>query len=114
MVNLRGFTLVEVLVALVVLEVALLGVVGTLVLAARTLTRAELEEAGQAEVERVLDSLVAAGTASGQGAVSSRGGVVRWTSTPGGGVSLVYSTPIHTALVVVEALLPGGGGSGPP
>jgi type II secretory pathway pseudopilin PulG len=113
MVKRGGFTLVEVMVALVVLEAGLLGVVGTLVLAARTLTRAELEEAGAAEVERVLDSLVTAGTTSGQGTVPSRTGAVRWTSTSGGGLRLVFSAPIDTALVVVETGPTGVAGSGP-
>jgi len=114
MVKRVGFTLVEVMVALVVLEVGLLGVVGTLVLAARTLTRAELEEEGAAEVERVLDSLIAAGVTSGDGTVPSRGGEVRWTRTAEGGLRLVFAAPIDTALVVVEALFPGAAGGGPP
>jgi len=114
MVKHRGFSLVEVMVALVVLEVGLLGVVGTLALAARTLTRAELEEAGTAEVERVLDSLVTAGVTSGWGSVPSPGGVLRWTSTAGGGVRLVFATSMDTAMVVVETLLPGADGSGRP
>ncbi len=112
MVRRGGFTLVEILVALVVLEVGLLGVVGTLVLAARTLTRAELEEAGTADVERVFDSLVAGRVTSGEGTVPSRWGEVRWTATAGGSLRLVFGSPIDTALVVVEGIapeLPGGG-----
>lgn len=104
MVSRRGFTLVEILVALVVLEVGLLGVVGTLLLAARTLTRAELEEAGTAEVERVFDSLVAAGATSGGGTVPLRVGAVRWTATAGGGLRLVFAASVDTALVVVEGV----------
>lgn len=98
----RGFTLVEVLVALVLLEVGLLGVVGTLVLAARTLTRAELEERGAAEIARVVDSLVAAGLAAGEGRVPVRGGEVRWRAE-GGQLNLVFSTSVDTALVVLDA-----------
>lgn len=97
----KGFTLVEVLVALVLLEVGLLGVVGTLVLAARTLARAELEERGVAEVERVLDSLSAAGVSSGEGRSPVRGGEVRWWAD-GGIVRLVFATAVDTALVVVD------------
>lgn len=105
MVTDRGFTLVEVLVALVVLEVGLLGVVGTLVLAARTLVRAEAREVGTAEVERVLDSLLAAGPVDGEGSVSVTAGEVAW-SAAGGRIRLVFNAPLDSALVVVEGLTP--------
>jgi len=52
-----GFTLVEILAAMLVLEVGLMGVVGTLWLAARTLTRAEVLEHGVEAMEGVYDSL---------------------------------------------------------
>ncbi len=97
----RGFTLIEVLVALILLEVGLLGVVGTLVLAARTLTRGELEERGIAAVERVLDSLSTAGVSSGEGRVTTPGGEVRWRAAAGI-AHLVFATPLDTALVVVD------------
>jgi type II secretory pathway pseudopilin PulG len=97
-----GFTLVEVLVALVLLEVGLMGVVGTLVLAARSLTRAELGERGVAAVEHVLDSLVTAGVTAGEGRVDVRGGEVVWRAA-GGSVRLVFATALDSALVVVEA-----------
>lgn len=81
----RGFTLVEVLVALVVLEVGLLGVVGTLLLAARTLRKAERLEGAVAEVQRVFDSLAAVAGGPGQGRQPSHLGEV-WWSADGQGV----------------------------
>lgn len=53
----RGFTLVEVVVSLVVLEIGLLAVMGTLLLASRTMTAAETREAAVLEALRVADSL---------------------------------------------------------
>lgn len=97
----RGFTLVEVLVALILLEVGLLGVVGTLLLATRTLTHAELEERGAAVAERVLDSLSAAGVSSGEGRADVRGGEVRWRAS-GGVVHVEFGTERDSALVVVD------------
>jgi Tfp pilus assembly protein PilV len=52
-----GFTLIEVVIALLVLEIAVVGLVGTLVLASSTLTRAETLERAVATAEGVLDSL---------------------------------------------------------
>ena len=53
----EGFTLVEILVALVLLEVGLLGVVGTLVLATRTLAGAEVRQEAVLQARLLLDSL---------------------------------------------------------
>ena len=53
----RGFTLIEVVVALVVLEIAFVGVAGVLRLASSTLARAEALETAVAVAEGVLDSL---------------------------------------------------------
>lgn len=99
----RGFTLVEVLVALVLLEIGLLGVVGTLTLAARTLARAELREHAAAAVERVADSLVATGTTAGQGRVADPAGEVVW-SAAAGKLRLVFAAPVDTAFLVIETL----------
>lgn len=49
--------MIEVLVALLVFEIAVVGIVGTLVLASSTLTRAETLERAVATAEGVLDSL---------------------------------------------------------
>ncbi|NNF14299.1 MAG: type II secretion system protein [Gemmatimonadetes bacterium] len=57
MMSRRGFTLIEVVVALLVLEMAVVGVLGTMALAARTLHRAERLEAATGRAEAVLDSL---------------------------------------------------------
>lgn len=54
-----GFTLVEVVVALLVLELGVLGVLGTLVVASETLRRAERLERATSRVEAVVDSLAA-------------------------------------------------------
>lgn len=53
-----GFSLVEVLVALVVLEVGLLGVVGMTVLAAGTMARAVERQRAAGSLEVVADSLL--------------------------------------------------------
>ena len=52
-----GFALLEVVVALLVLELAVVGVVGTLVVASSTQVRAESLERAVARAEGILDSL---------------------------------------------------------
>lgn len=89
MVRRCGFTLVEVLVALVIFEVGLLGVVGTLVLTSQILTRTVLLERAVGEMESVLDSL--AGAPSGQdGRRSAEGGTVLWSVASDGATSVSY------------------------
>ena len=101
----RGFTLVEVLVALVVLEVGLLGVVGTLLLGARTLRRAERLEWAAAEVQRVYDSLASAPSAPGEGRLPSAFGEVRWHADGLGRVRLeFFADDSISAEVAVEGL----------
>lgn len=74
----RGFTLVEVLVAVVVLEVGILGVVGTLVLSAQILRQAREWEAATAVMEAVYDSLRGS-PSGGAGERDLAQGVVRWS-----------------------------------
>lgn len=102
----RGFTLVEILVALVVLEVGLLGVVGSLVLAARTLDRAVLLERGVAEVARVHDSLAVSGVAGGPGSVATADGIVAWTVDASGRASISFARAAGSPLVTIDARLP--------
>jgi Tfp pilus assembly protein PilV len=78
-----GFTLVEVLVAIVVLEVGLLGVAGTLVLAVRAMRRAETMERAVTDAERVYDSISSVAEPS-SGSAAGALGPVRWTVATGG------------------------------
>jgi len=102
-----GFTLVEVLVALVILEVGMLGVVGTLWLAAVTMSRAERTERGVAEVEKVYDSLVATELPA-SGAREGAGGTLRW-EVAGRAIRVEYATEADSALVRLEGRASGGG-----
>lgn len=101
-----GFTLVEILVALVVLEVGLLGVVGTLWLAARTLTDAEILERGVTIMEGVYDSLSGERTPT-DGARPSPPGQVRWR-VQGRDVHLDLVGAAGDTLARVETRLPWG------
>lgn len=74
----RGFTLVEVLMAMVVLEVGFLGVAGTLLLAARTMRRAESLERAVTEAGRLYDSVSSVGEV-GPGETPVAVGRVRWS-----------------------------------
>lgn len=100
-----GFTLVEILVALVILEVGLLGVVGTLWLAAATLARAERTERGVAELERVHDSL-ALEEAPASGELTTSSGTARWRVVDGA-LRMDWSSGPDSALVRLDARLPG-------
>ncbi len=64
MVSPRGFALIEVVVALTLLGVALLGVTGSTVLAARVLRQAEATERSALEALQIIDSLSQVRTAS--------------------------------------------------
>ena len=78
-----GFTLIEVLVALVLLEVGLVGSIGTLVLAQRQMATAErLHWATQATASKA-DSLLAR-DAVGAGESAEWWGRVTWSPAEGG------------------------------
>jgi len=98
-----GFTLLEVVVALLVLEVAVLGAVGTLALASSTLARAERTELAAAEAEGVLDSL-SAGLTPGVGERTFRGGVVRWTASEDGTLTVAALGVTGDTLLVVHSV----------
>ena len=87
----NAFTLVEVIVALVVLQVALVGVAGTLQLASRTVARAEVLESAVARSEGILDSLAGVRLVVG-GTSDVRGASVIWTVGVDGTVLLRAET----------------------
>jgi prepilin-type N-terminal cleavage/methylation domain-containing protein len=101
----RGFTLLEVVVALLVLDVAAVGVAGTLAIASRTLGRAERLEHAVSLAEGVLDSLSRV-----RGPFSSAlpydGGQVRWEVRDSGPVVLSALGPEGDTLFVVTSTLP--------
>ena len=80
-----AFTLVEVVVALVVLEVCVVGVASLLALASATLTRAERLESAVATAEGVLDSLRATSSPV-DGRQPAGGGWIVWSVAPEGAV----------------------------
>jgi hypothetical protein len=74
----EGFSLSEVMVAFLILEVGLLGAAGILHLAAHELVVARRVEAAQWDVAALADSLVA-GLAGESGTREEPWGVLRWT-----------------------------------
>ena len=102
-----GFTLVELLVALVIFEVGLLGVVGTLVLASRTVAQASLLERAVGEVESLVDSL-SRSPGVGQGQRKTLGGSVSWSVDAAGAANVVFlgdgGTPLFEVSTQVEVL----------
>lgn len=101
----RGFTLVEVVVALLLVEVVVFGGIGLLAIASSTLTAAEELERAVALAEGVLDSLSLA-PARDDGAASYLGGEVRW-SVGADGATLVAATDSRgRALFEIRAVLP--------
>ncbi len=101
----RGFTLIEVVVALVVLEISLVGAAGMLELASSTLARAEALESAVAVAEGVLDSLKQAASVE-PGARSFGGGDVVWSVEDDGEMIVRAITRDRVTLFVIHTLLP--------
>lgn len=101
----RGFTLLEVVVALLVLEVAVVGVVGALVLASSTLARAEAVEHQVAVTEGLLDSL-ARSAAAGADSVRNPLGRVSWVVDDSGHITLRAMDARDDTIVALEATMP--------
>lgn len=85
--GMRGFTLLEVVVALVVLELSIAAAAGLLVLSSATLSQAEQLGRSVALAEGILDSLVAT-SAPIQGSAGYAGGELRWCVDEAGEVLL--------------------------
>ena len=111
----RGFTLLEVVIAVLLLEVSVAGAFGVLALASTTLGRAERLERAAALAEGVLDSLTWA-PAPTDGVAAFRGGAVTWSVGAGGEVTLVALGPAGDTLFGVASILlpPGRALAGPP
>lgn len=115
-----GFSLAEVVVALLVLEVGVLGVAGLLALSGRVLTRGMLEERAVYAAEGAVDSLTRVGRPLA-GSRAFPGGRIRWTTPPAvEGLRRVRIRAVDAggrSLLSLEALLPpdsGRSGTVPP
>lgn len=96
-----GFTLVEVLVALVILQVGLLGVAGQIGVAHQTLDRAIRLEWAVAVAESVADSLSRFGY-SAPGSIDLAAGRVSWEPWSGGDGSILVWVEDGTPRRVLE------------
>ena len=84
-----GFSLVEVLVALIVFEVGLLGVLAMTFQAQKTLRAAVALESASRAVEWLADSLSFTGW-GGPGSIETEQGLIRWTREGGGLVTISF------------------------
>lgn len=101
----RGFTLLEVVVSLLLLEVAVVSALGTLAVASRTLADAEHLERAVVEAEGVLDSLVGVSGPEG-GSRAFAGGALEWSVDSVGGVVLRASRGDGRSLLEVYSAVP--------
>lgn len=88
----RGFVVVELIVALVVFSVGLLGIAGVALHASRIMTRAAELEYSVAIAEGVADSLVAFGFSASDSMGTPVGSVV-WGQRPDGILQIVVRGP---------------------
>jgi len=84
-----GFSLVEVLFALVVLEVGILGVLAMTLQAQKTLLAAVALENASRAVEWLADSLSSTGW-GGPGSIETGQGLIRWTREADGLVTITF------------------------
>jgi hypothetical protein len=108
----NGFSLAELLVALVVLQVGLLGVAGLVLLAQRNLMRAEITARGVLEAQLVADSVRHAG-GEDMGSMEYPWGGIAWEPAPGipGGVRASAFTNLGWDTVAVVTVWPKVGGA---
>jgi prepilin-type N-terminal cleavage/methylation domain-containing protein len=99
----RGFTLVEVIVALVVLQVAVLGVLGTTLTATRTMRLAEARTIRVRAAASVLDSL-RADPGPGSGVTGVDVGRVTWVVDSMGRASVRSVTPDSVAFELFSVI----------
>jgi len=101
-----GFTLVEVVVALTILQVCLLGALGLILLATREAGTALLLERAAAEAAEVADSLAHNGV-SGSGEFVRGAWRVQWEAVPQDG-AIVLAVPANDPLAppLVELWVP--------
>lgn len=88
--NRSAFTLVEVLVALVILEVGLLAAVGLFTLATRAAANAQRTEQGLALVEALADSLLGSDTVVDGVRRTPAGDSIVWRREDGGRVTVDF------------------------
>ena len=84
-----GFSLVEVLIALVMFEVGLLGVLAMTLQAQKTLSAAVALESASRAVEWLADSLSFAGW-GGPGSIETEHGLIRWRREADGLVTVTF------------------------
>jgi len=112
----RGFSLLELVLALLVFEVGVLGVAGMVYQGQRTLSRAQLIMRGTLEAKRVADSiLTGSGTGAGAGNLLFPWGEVAWAPAGGGVLRIVAtgSAPSDTLAALLAWPRPGGEETGP-
>lgn len=103
-----GFSLVELVLALLIFQIGILGVAGMVLTAQRTLTRAHLLLRGTLEGRKLADSLLVDG-AEEAGEVARPWGGLAWTNEGSRGLKVVATTMGgRDTLVVIRVWPPAG------